>query len=175
MLRGLLQVLTKKQYLIGIVLLTGFTYVSIIFSQNINFVEVVAHGSATFSKKLSLLLSLLFASFSRDQLTTIFITVSIAFLFSLNIGLTIFVFNRQLGRVRGNSTLGAVGLLSALFGFGCASCGPILITSLLPFLGLSGLLKILPFEGKEFEMIGFLILLLSVYFLSKEASKPAVC
>jgi len=71
--------------------------------------------------------------------------------------------------------MGIAGLLSALLGIGCASCGPLLIAGLLPFLGLGSFLPLLPFKGHEFEILGILILIFSVTLLSKEAVKPAVC
>ncbi len=175
MFKGIFTMLKEKRYTLTVAILSVLVYASVTLGLNSSFVQFVAHSQSPYSLKLSLLLKLLTASFSTDQLGTLFLSLAVAMLFALNIALTVYVFNRQLARVRGTSSLGFIGLLSALLGLGCASCGPLLVTSILPILGFGGLLNYLPYNGKEFELLGIGILSLSVYFLSGEATKPAVC
>ena len=66
--------------------------------------------------------------------------------------------------VGGSSLLGIVGS-------GCASCG----LPILAFLGLSGAIFYLPFQGLELSVLAIILLSVSLYSLIKRGTKQAVC
>lgn len=176
MFQGLFVVFSKKRYVLAALTITTLVFLAITLAPNSSFIRVVLESSSmTLGSKISLIGALLTSSFSVFPFFSTTTALLTAILFSVNISMSIFVFRRQVERVRGHGTMGIAGLLSALLGIGCASCGPLLIAGLLPFLGLGSFLPLLPFKGHEFEILGILILIFSVTLLSKEAVKPAVC
>jgi len=68
-------------------------------------------------------------------------------------------------------TTGTLGLVSGVFGIGCAACGSLLISTL----GLGGILTMLPFRGQEFGILGVLLLFYSLYLLLKKNKDMQVC
>ena len=66
--------------------------------------------------------------------------------------------------VGGSSLLGIIGS-------GCASCG----LPILAFLGLSGAIFYLPFQGLELSVLAIILLSVSLYSLTKQNAKQEVC
>lgn len=66
--------------------------------------------------------------------------------------------------VGGSSLLGIVGS-------GCANCG----LPILAFLGLSGTIFYLPFQGLELSVLAIILLSISLYFLIKQNAKQMIC
>jgi len=64
-----------------------------------------------------------------------------------------------------------LGLVLAVLGLGCASCGSLILT---PILGLAagGLLAALPLGGGEFAVLGIGLMLWSLYVLIKKIDQP---
>lgn len=105
-------------------------------------------------------------------------TIAIAILFGMNIALLAYYIARARGGVRGVGSTGAAGmggLISGIFGIGCAACGTFIFTSVLALFGATGLLVLLPFGGEEFGFIGVALLLYSTYLLVKKINDPLVC
>lgn len=67
------------------------------------------------------------------------------------------------------------GVFASLLGVGCASCGSVVLTSLIGFASATTLLGILPFRGQEFGFIGLVILLTSIVFTFKKINQPYIC
>ncbi|MFT5179732.1 MAG: hypothetical protein ACI9GH_000106 [Candidatus Paceibacteria bacterium] len=109
-------------------------------------------------------------NFTVFSATTILL---IAFFFAINISLFVYYVKRfkETAGV-GTSTLG---LVIGTLGVGCASCGSLVLTSLLSLVGLGGTLSFLPFGGEEFSVIGLVLIVVSMYYLLKKISGPAVC
>jgi hypothetical protein len=62
------------------------------------------------------------------------------------------------------SALGISGMVASIVSGGCSACG----ASLLPLVGLSGALAVLPFKGKELYLLGISLLFLSIYRLTRK-------
>jgi len=67
------------------------------------------------------------------------------------------------------------GLISAVFGIGCASCGSVILTSILLQFGAGGLLLALPLHGAEFRFLAVGLLSISVILLWRKINQPPVC
>jgi hypothetical protein len=104
-------------------------------------------------------------------------TVLISGLFGVNTALlTYYIRRRQTGsRNRKGNTAGFLGAVSGVFGIGCAACGSVIVSGLLALVGATGLLALLPLHGAEFGLIGVLLLMYSVYQLSRRINDPLVC
>lgn len=104
-----------------------------------------------------------------------------ALLFGINVSLFVYYIKRKIAdsasQKSGNKTglSGAVGFLFGLLGVGCASCGSLLLASLLSIFGLGSVLSYLPFGGEEFIFIGIIFLLFSIYELLNKIKNPTVC
>lgn len=71
--------------------------------------------------------------------------------------------------------LNLLGIAAGMLGIGCASCGSIVITSLLG-LGLSGaIISRLPLNGNEIMISGMAIMLGSTIYLWRQVGKPMSC
>ena len=103
-------------------------------------------------------------------------TIAISILFGVNVALIVYyIRSRQDAKIGSGTTLSAGGLISGIFGVGCASCGTFIIGSLLSIFGVSVLLSFLPFGGEEFGFIGVGLLIYSSYLILNRISKPSVC
>jgi hypothetical protein len=67
------------------------------------------------------------------------------------------------------------GIATSLLGVGCASCGSVVITSLIGFASATTLLRILPFRGQEFALVGIAILLSAISFTLKKINQSPAC
>ncbi|MCD5381279.1 MAG: hypothetical protein LR008_01755, partial [Candidatus Pacebacteria bacterium] len=127
--------------------------------------------------KLSFVFSLYGAVALNYGVLSIMYMVSIAVLFGINVSLlTYYIRRRQIevsGKTAHVTSIG--GLISGIFGIGCAACGSIILTSVLGLFGATGLLLLLPFHGAEFGVIGIILLAFSINYLVKKIDDPFVC
>jgi len=162
--QGALEVFSKKRNLLSAVFLSlvlmfialwisNFSLLSdIIFSSDLNFIEKVTFLLSSFE-----IFNVRFTLFSSIT------TVIVAILFSFNM-VMMYYFAKTRGKVGASGTISLGGLLSGIFGIGCASCGSLILS----FFGLSGAVLTLPFKGAEFNIIAIILLAFSFYFTSKK-------
>ena len=94
----------------------------------------------------------------------------VAIIGGINISMIIFKF-KTMKQTDGSNVLSLGGLVGSALGAGCPACS----TSLLSVLGVAGGLSVLPFKGVEFTLTGLIILLVSLYFISKSISNCEEC
>lgn len=83
---------------------------------------------------------------------------------------------RRQGMTRGRSnSLGAVGIISAFFGVGCAACGSIIATSLLSLVGAGGVFALIPYGGEAFSLLALGLLVYANYTLVRALQMPPLC
>lgn len=102
------------------------------------------------------------------------VTVVTALLAGINVSVLAHYFKRRipLQKAMGVST---VGILGSFFGIGCASCGSVLLISLLGLSAAGGFIRLLPLHGMEFDIVSILILLSSLFFVARKIESPLVC
>jgi len=103
--------------------------------------------------------------------STLFILVILS---GLNFTLLIFYLKRRIKLEKSLGT-GLVGSILGILGFGCATCGSLILTSIFGFSATVGFLSILPFKGLEFAFLGIILLLFSIYTLITKISNPLFC
>lgn len=168
-----------KYLLIAIVVAVGvFTFA--VWLPNFSLLSRVLHpdSAGSFSEKAHFLWSLYGSIGTNFTPVSATYTVAIAILFGVNVALFAYYIARARGGVRGVGSTGAAGfggLVSGIFGIGCAACGTFILTSVLTLFGVSGLLVILPLGGEEFGLIGVGLLIYSIYLLTKKINNPLVC
>jgi len=82
---------------------------------------------------------------------------------------------RQTARIQQPMGISALGITASMFGVGCASCGSVILTSLIGFGSATAVLGFLPFMGLEFSILGISILLLAIHLTIKKINDPLVC
>ncbi|HLC71254.1 MAG TPA: hypothetical protein VJI32_04550 [Candidatus Nanoarchaeia archaeon] len=109
----------------------------------------------------SLLLSLIYGLLSTfTPLALLFLAIT-SLLGGMVIALSIFLIRRQLAM---QASVGAPSILIAILAPACPSCA----LGLLGLLGISGVLAFLPLKGFEFAILGIILLLISIGYLSSK-------
>ena len=78
----------------------------------------------------------------------------------------------SINRAMGMSTVGIIG---SFLGIGCASCGSVLLISILGLTSAGKFISFLPLKGAEFGIASILILLASLIIIARKVSSPLVC
>lgn len=136
--------------------------------------QVLTGNSMNAQEKVNVLVSLL------GSLQTNFTPVSRALLIisSLLSGLQIALltyFIRQRTKIAKTAGMSFIGTGLSVLGIGCASCGSIVISSLLGLSTTAILVGGLPFKGQEFSVIGIFILLFAIKQTVDKFNKPEIC
>lgn len=68
-----------------------------------------------------------------------------------------------------------VGIILSLIGVGCATCGSVAIISIFGLSTTAVFISFLPLQGLEFGLLALILLIWSIYSVSKKVQKPLVC
>lgn len=138
--------------------------------------EVLTSPSIPLLYKISIPLSLLgsiatnFTAFSGAY------TIIIALLFGIYVAMLTYFLRKRIRETSGTGVAtGFFGIASGVLGIGCAACGSFLLTSVLAAVGAAGAITLLPFDGKEFAVLGIILLLVSLRITAKQITDPLVC
>lgn len=175
--KTLVSILARPKYAFLAAVVSSIVFTIAVWLPNLLLISIVAQN-ATISEFVSLLWSLYGAIGTNFSLISASYTIAIAVLFGINIALLVYYVRRARGGVDGIKSSGAAGiggLVSGIFGIGCAACGTFIITPLLALFGATGLLAFLPFAGEEFGFLGVGLLMYSVYTLIRKIGEPMVC
>ena len=174
---ALKQVFSKKRY----ATLALFIAVAVIMLSawlpNLRLIKIVFSSStATLSSKFNVLFNLLGSIQTNFTGYSIFFTITIAVLFGINVAMVIY-FIKQRKKILQQSGLATSfgGLVTGLFGVGCATCGTIILGPVLSAIGLGGLITFLPFNGQEFTILSIILLALSIFWVARKIQEPSVC
>lgn len=157
-------VLTSTIFLLGIIFLANRSFLGYIISS----------PKHTFGEKV------LFFWNSIEYFNTGFtfslqiITIVISFLVGVNIALSFFYIKQKISFDRSHG-ISILGVLSGVLGIGCASCGSVLLSSVFGVSITVGIIGFLPLHGLEFEILGVILLMLSIYIVCKKIADPKVC
>lgn len=173
-------VFSKFRYLLIAVIVSLLVFSFAVWLPNFSLLSQVLHpdSAGTISEKANFVFSLYGSIGTNFSIVSASYTIAIAILFGINIALLAYYIRRARGGARNVGSSGAAGiggLVSGIFGIGCAACGTFIFTSVLALFGATGLLVFLPFGGEEFGFIGVGLLVYSVYLLTKKINDPLVC
>lgn len=173
MLKTISLILKTPKYLFLATLSSISLYVFLVVISNINlFQNTLFRPDFSVQVKTAVFSAAVKNSFDASGVTTFIIAI----LLGLNIAVITFYFRNKISAFKAHSSATSfLGALIGIIGLGCAACGSFILTSLLPFFGLGALFTFLPFHGKEFGIIGILLLLISLYLTLKEIQNPKVC
>lgn len=160
----------SKKVIISTVIIAALYVVATICLMNAGLVKDAIFGSHSLNYKWNLLIALLAGMWTAMSQLSLALLVIIAILTGVNFALTV----QRLQTLRASSKIHlAVGgsSLLGIVGSGCASCG----LPILAFLGLSGAIFYLPFQGLELSILAIILLFVSFYILVRQRTKQLVC
>jgi hypothetical protein len=137
---------------------------------------VFASPEVSFLEAISIVFSLFLSIGTNFTVLSATYTVTIAILFGVNIALLAYYMSARRGSLRTHGgALGVGGLVSGIFGIGCASCGTFILTSVLALVGAGGAVAFLPLGGGEFGILGVALIGYATLLIARKISEPAVC
>ena len=177
MFTTLIQIFSQVRYTVIAVITSAVVFTFAVWLPNFRLIiEILFNSSASSVEKTNIILSLFKSIQTNFSVVSASYTIAIAVLFGINTALIIYyIRSRQNSKLGSGTTLSAGGLVSGIFGIGCASCGTFVIGSLLSIFGASVLLTYLPFGGEEFGFLGVALLIYSSYLILKKINEPLVC
>ena len=136
--------------------------------------RTMTSSSMTIWQKTNLLTSLLGSLQTNFTPLSQVVTATSAVLTGLQASLLVF-YIRQTAAVQQSMGVSFVGVATSMLGVGCASCGSVVLTSLVGFGSATVVLGFLPFRGQEFGFLGIGILLFAMSLTLKKINQPYVC
>jgi hypothetical protein len=125
-------------------------------------------------QKLDLLSGLSGSIMTNFTLLSRTITIVTGVLIGVQTSLLVY-FLRRSYKLQKTMSASFVGVLSSMLGVGCASCGSVVLTTLLGFGSTAAVISFLPFKGQEFGILGIGVLLLVIVLTSRKINSPVVC
>ena len=175
--RTLAEIFSHKWVAVLAVIVAFLTFAFSMWVRNLSLI-ITTFRSPLFSinDSLTLMLGLLGGLATNVTLLGATLIIVTSVLFGVNAGLFVFYIQRK--RIlphfqEGTATAG--GLLTALLGVGCASCGTFMLGAVLSSIGAGSLLAFLPLGGHEFLIISVALLVISIYSTVRSIESSNVC
>jgi len=170
-----IRIIRQPKYLVVAITVSSIVIAFAAWLPNLHLItKTMTSSTMTLWQKTNLITSLL------GSLQTNFTTLSRAITF-ISAGLAgvqvslLAYYIHQTAKLQQSVGISAVGIATSLLGVGCASCGSVVLTSLIGFGATTTVLGFLPFKGQEFGFLGISILLLAIHFTIKKINYPSVC
>ena len=169
------KVLTNPKYLL---LTLSISIILIVFATWLPNYQLVTgtltNSSMTLGQKTNLLIALV-GSFNTNftlfsQLAILITATLTGFQFSLMV-----YYLKQSARLHRSMGLSSTGVIAGMIGIGCASCGSVILVSILGITTATSLLSILPFRGTEFSLLGMALLLVAIIMTTNKINQPISC
>lgn len=178
--RALIQVFSRGWTVVLAAAITLATFVLTTWLGNLGLVwQIAISTDLPFADKARILIALVGSITTNFTVFSAATTIAIAVLFGTNTAVMAYVYVERrrltLPSTRAGTVASLGGLASGLFGIGCATCGTLLLSPALAFLGLGSFAALLPFGGEEFGALGAVMLSLSLFISAKKIDQPMLC
>ncbi|MDX1607908.1 MAG: hypothetical protein R3251_01735 [Candidatus Spechtbacterales bacterium] len=137
-------------------------------------VDIISSETASATHKLNILLSLLGGIATNFTFWGAVFIIFISVLVGINISFSVYYFKQRLSFQRA-SGVSLIGMLVGLLGVGCASCGSVVLASIIGLGATASLVGFLPLNGQEINIVAVIILMFSLYITAKKAYDPLIC
>ena len=168
-------VFSKPRYIVLSIAVFIIVLTLAIWLPNLNFLRhITISDTFSSSQKIGIIASVFgsfqtnFTPFSRA------ITILVSLLFAINFSFFVYFFLRA-ARFSKETGIGTSGFIFGIIGIGCATCGSVILSSILGIGATAGFIGILPLKGQEFGILSIILLSISIYLLSKKIKDPLVC
>ncbi len=139
-------------------------------------VTIITSSSVSFAEAVAVIFGLFLSIGTNFTVVSASYTIAIAVLFGINIALLkYYILARKSSFGGKGGAMGIGGLISGVFGIGCAACGTFILTSALALFGAAGAVAFLPFGGEEFGFLGVFLIGYATYWTAKKIEEPIVC
>ena len=178
--RALIQVFSRGWTVVLAAMIALATFVLTTWLGNLGLVWQIATSTAIpLADKARIMVALVGSITTNFTVFSAATTTAIAVLFGMNAAVMAYTYVERRRLTSPAMHTGAVaslgGLASGLFGIGCATCGTLLLSPALAFLGLGTFTALLPFGGEESGALGVVILALSLFISAKKIGPPMLC
>lgn len=171
----LLRIFQQPKYLLVIAIVTLTVIALAAWLPNIHLItKTMTSKTMTVWQKTNLVTSLLGSIQTNFSPLSRTVTIISATLTGIQTSLLIY-YLRQTIMVQREMGVSLLGVATSLLGVGCASCGSVVLTSLIGLSSASTVLGILPFRGQEFGFLGIAILLMAIIYTMKKINQPFLC
>ena len=169
------RVINNPKYLALSVIVTLTVIAFVAWLPNLHLItQTMTSSSMTIWQKTNLLTSLLGSLQTNFTPLSQILTLLSATLAGIQASLLVY-YVRQVTNAQQFIGISLTGLVSSMFGVGCASCGSVLLTSFIGFSSTITVLGILPFRGQEFGLLGIGILMFAIRSTIKKINHPSLC
>ena len=169
------EVFSRASYWLLALAVTGGMLTATIILMNYSLLKFIS-ASELFDTAAKLRILAASSGSFRTRISTAeqIVTLITALLTGVNVSVLAYYLKRRvpLQRAMGVS---ALGILGSFLGIGCASCGSLLLVSILGLTAAGGLLRALPLRGMEFGVMSAFILIASLFFVVHKLESPLVC
>lgn len=177
LIRTLVQVFSYRWVVATAIVISGLAFALSMWLRNLSLIAATFRSPLfNTTDSLALMLGLLGGITTDATILSAMLIIATSILFGINTGLFAFYIQRKRSlphMAEGTSTLG--GLIAAIFGVGCASCGTFVLGAVLSSVGAGGVLALLPLGGHEFLIVGVGLLAFSIYALTRSIETNNVC
>lgn len=163
-------ILTRLNYLLIFIIVAVVVFVILVLSSNMQLIfSIISYPDVSIFTKIGIIFELIGSIHTNFSNFSIFSIVTVSILFGINISAIWYLIKESSGILYNKSVISTGGgIVSAVLGGGCASCGTLVITPLLSFVGLGGILSFLPLGGQEFNILAVVFLSLSLLGIFKK-------
>lgn len=171
------QVFGNLRYGSMAILISLLVFTLAVWMPNIRLIfDILSSNTISVLEKMQFLFSFYSSIATNFTVVSASYTIAIAILFGISVVLLTYYIKERRAVIAGSGVAtGVGGLISGVFGIGCATCGTFILTSLLAVFGAGGVLAFLPFGGEEFGFLGVGLLMYSVYMISKKINESIIC
>ncbi len=174
---ALKKVFSNRSYIILASTIAIVVFALAVWLPNFKLIIIIATSSSvSFMEAIAVIFGLFLSIGTNFTIVSASYTITIAILFGINIALLKYYVLSRKGSFGGKGgAMGIGGLISGVFGIGCAACGTFLLTSALALFGAAGAVAFLPFGGEEFGFLGVFLIGYATYWTAKKIEEPVVC
>jgi hypothetical protein len=171
----LFRIILRPKYFIVMVVVSLVVIVIAAWLPNLSLViKFSLKENISFSQKANLLISLIGSLKTNFTTLSLVLTTIGAILTGVQTSLLIYYLKQsfRLKRLAGTSVAGT---LLSLIGVGCASCGSVILSSVLGLGFTTRFLGFFPFKGQEIGFLGIVVLVYVIRLTLKKIKNPLVC
>ncbi len=169
------RVLKRPGYALLAVGVSLATFALAVWLPNLRLLWSILGSQATLVEKIRFAATLLESIRTNFTLFSASYTIAVAILFGVYIALLTYLIRGSVGTSSRNVAIGTGGIISGLFGIGCAACGSFLLMTLFGWAGSLTLIGFMPLRGQEFGVLAIALLLFALYHATRQIDRSAVC